>query len=107
LVWFLLQLSPMSLSETATDYAVEISSTGWKQLSFLALETYQLIRGELDAVADRLARMGTRTLAVVKTLCEGSSLSVVVGEYVVLYDVDPERGRVILREVARRLPQGT
>jgi len=107
LVWFLLQPFPMSFPERATGYAVEISSTGWKQLSFLALETYQLIRGELDAVADRLARMGTRTLALVKTLCEASSLSVVVGEYVVLYDVDAERGRVILREIARRLPQDT
>jgi hypothetical protein len=51
--------------------------------------------------------MGPHTLALLKTVCLVTSLSLVVGEYVVLYDMEPERKLVPLREVARRLPHGT
>jgi mRNA-degrading endonuclease RelE of RelBE toxin-antitoxin system len=94
----------MSRSENATTYSVEVSSAAWKQLSHLPLETYQRIRHELDVVAVRLADMGPHTLALLKTVCLVTSLSLVVGEYIVLYDMEPERKLVTLREVARRLP---
>ncbi|QRN94715.1 hypothetical protein JRI60_37200 [Archangium violaceum] len=94
----------MNPSENTTAYAVEVSSAAWKQLSQLPLETYQRIRGELDSVAARLVRMGTPTLALLKTVCQVTSLSIVVGKYVVIYDLDPDRRHLTLREVARRLP---
>lgn len=94
----------MSRSESATTYSVEVASAAWKQLSHLPLETYQRIRHELDVVAVRLADMGPHTLALLKTVCLVTSLSLVVGEYIVLYDMEPERKLVTLREVARRLP---
>jgi mRNA-degrading endonuclease RelE of RelBE toxin-antitoxin system len=96
----------MSRSEnsTASSYSVEVASTAWKQLSHLPLENYQRIRNELDAVAARLANMGPHTLSLLKAVCLLTSLSLVVGEYVVLYDMEPERKLVTLREVARRLP---
>lgn len=94
----------MSLSANASAYGIEVSSAAWKQLSHLPLETYQRIRNELDAVAARLAHLGPHTLALLKSVCLLTSLSLVVGEYVVLYDMEPERRLVTLREVARRLP---
>lgn len=97
----------MSHSENATVYSVEVASTAWKQLSHLPLETYQRIRQEVDLVAARLANMGPHTLSLLKTVCLVTSLSLVVGEYVVLYDMEPERKLVTLREVARRLPHDT
>jgi mRNA-degrading endonuclease RelE of RelBE toxin-antitoxin system len=95
----------MSLSENISTYSIEVSAGAWKQLSHLPLENYQRIRNELDAVAARLANLGPHTLVLLKTVCLLTSLSLVVGEYVVLYDMEPERKRVTLREVARRLPQ--
>lgn len=97
----------MSHSENSTVYSVEVASTAWKQLSHLPLETYQRIRQEVDLVAARLANMGPHTLSLLKTVCLVTSLSLVVGEYVVLYDMEPERKLVTLREVARRLPHDT
>jgi mRNA-degrading endonuclease RelE of RelBE toxin-antitoxin system len=97
----------MNPSENATAYAVEISAAAWKQLSRLPLETYQRIREELDTVATRLVNVGTRTLARLKSVCQGTSLSLEVGDYVVLYDVDPERRHLALREIARRHPRDT
>ena len=94
----------MSRSENSSTYTVEVASTAWKQLSHLPLETYQHIRHELDSVAVRLANMGPHTLALLKTVCLVTSLSLIVREYVVLYDMEPERKLVTLREVARRLP---
>jgi mRNA-degrading endonuclease RelE of RelBE toxin-antitoxin system len=97
----------MSRSENSIAYSVEVASTAWKQLSHLPLETYQRIRHELDVVALRLANMGPHPLSLLKTVCLVTSLSLVVGEYVVLYDMEPERKLVTLREVARRLPHDT
>ncbi len=97
----------MNHSEHTTAYAVEVSAAAWKQLSQLPLEIYQRIRGELDTVAARLVRMGTPTLSLLKIVCQVTSLSIMVGEYIVLYDMEPDRGYLTLREVARRLPHDT
>lgn len=94
----------MSLSANATAYGIEVTSGAWKQLSHLPLETYQRIRHELDVVAARLTNLGPNSLSLLKTVCLLTSLSLVVEEYVVLYDMEPERKRLTLREVARRLP---
>ncbi|HEX8437132.1 hypothetical protein [Archangium sp.] len=94
----------MSRSENAPGYTVEVASAAWKQLSHLPLDTYQRIRGELDTVAARLSGMGPHTLSLLRSACLVTALSVVVEEYVVLYDMQPESKRVTLREVARRLP---
>jgi mRNA-degrading endonuclease RelE of RelBE toxin-antitoxin system len=94
----------MSRSENPTSYSVEVASAAWKQLSHLPLNTYQRIRNELDVVALRLSSMGPHTLALLNSVCLVTSLSIVVGEYVVLYDMEPESKLLTLREVARRLP---
>ncbi|HEX8819307.1 MAG TPA: hypothetical protein VF794_05240 [Archangium sp.] len=94
----------MSSSTPSIAYTIEVSSMAWKQLSYLSLESYQQLRSEVDAVAARMASLGKPALVFLKTVCQVSLLSLVVGEYVVLYDLDPERGRLTLQEVARRLP---
>ncbi len=101
---FVLSRNPeMSRSENATRYTVEVASAAWKQLSQLPLDTYQRIRNELDAVAVRLSSTGPHTLGLLKTLCLVTSLSLVVEEYVVVYDMEPESKRLTLHDVARRL----
>ncbi len=88
-------------------YTVEISPPAWNQLAHLSLETYRRIREELDAVATALAEgSGQFPAAPVKgTGRTVSTPSVVVDDAVAVYDVDHERQRILLLEVARRLPK--
>ncbi|MFY0564973.1 type II toxin-antitoxin system RelE family toxin [Archangium lansingense] len=88
-------------------YTVEISPSAWNQLAHLSLETYRRIREELDAVASALAE---ECKEVLPGRMKGSghptsTPSVVVGDAIALYDVDHEHQRVLLLEVARRLPR--
>ena len=88
-------------------YTVEISPPAWNQLAHLTLETYRRIREELDAVAAALTE-GRRDVLPEAVRVEGhptSNPSVVVDDAIALYDVDHERQRVLLIEVARRLPR--
>ena len=96
----------MRRPENLSNYTVEVSSTAWKQLSHLALETYQHIRAELDILA---ARVGTPTPAPLppKGAAPSVTRSIVLEGYVAHYNVDLERRRLTLLEVAYRHPQGT
>ncbi|WP_309888887.1 hypothetical protein [Archangium sp.] len=89
----------MQRPENPSNYTVEVSATAWKQLSHLSLETYQHIRAELDSLAKRV---GTATPVPLP----GVTRSIVVEGYVARYNVDPERRRLTLIDVARRHPQG-
>ncbi len=88
-------------------YTVEISPSAWNQLAHLPLETYRRIRQELDALAAALTE--GRTEVVPGTLRgvghAPSTPSVVVDDAIIVYDVDPGSRRVLLLEVARRLPR--
>src|SRR3712207_4893103 len=98
--------SEMRRPEALSNYTVEVSSTAWKQLSYLPLETYQHIRAELDALA---ARLGTPTPAPLSPNGAVPSVtrSVTLADYVAHYKVDREHRRLTLLEVARRPPQDT
>jgi mRNA-degrading endonuclease RelE of RelBE toxin-antitoxin system len=85
----------MRRSDNLTGYTVEVSSAAWKQLSRLPLETYQRIRGELEAVSTRLVGL----------VNQATSLSLVIGDYLARYDVSPDRKRLTLLEVVSRVPQ--
>ena len=88
-------------------YTVEISPPAWNQLAHLSLETYRRIREELDAVATALGE-GPHPVRPSSVKVAGrpvSAPSVVVDDAVVVYDVDHERQRILLVEVARRLPR--
>lgn len=83
----------------AATYTVEISPPAWKQLAHLTLETYQRIRHELEGVATALNTSGRRVAG-------SSSTPVVrVDDTLAVYDVDHDKRQVVLREVARRLPE--
>jgi len=88
-------------------YTVEISPPAWNQLAHLSLETYRRIRDELDAVATALGEGGGQVIpgTVKVTGRPASTPSVVVDDAIVVYDVDHELQRVVLLEVARRLPR--
>ncbi len=88
-------------------YTVEISPPAWNQLAHLSLETYRRIREELDAVATALGEglHPVRSGSVKVAGRPASAPSVVVDDAVVVYDVDHERQRILLVEVARRLPR--
>jgi mRNA-degrading endonuclease RelE of RelBE toxin-antitoxin system len=82
-------------------YSVEVRSSAWKQLSHLPRETYQLLREELEAVASRLAGSAP-TPPPVHRVSPVSSRSLELGDYIVFYDVDPERRLLVLTSLSRR-----
>ena len=87
-------------------YTVEISPPAWNQLAHLSLETYRRIRDELDAVATALGEGGQVLPGTVKASGRPPSTpSVVVDDAIAVYDVDHQLQRVLLLEVARRLPR--
>ncbi|QRN95182.1 hypothetical protein JRI60_39870 [Archangium violaceum] len=99
----------MTPRSSSTVYTVEISPPAWNQLAHLSVETYRRIRDALDAVAAALPSQGQErgSPRPVKQEGHGASLpSVVVDDAIALYDVDHLRRRVLLLEVARRLPRG-
>lgn len=81
----------------AIAYTVEVSPPAWNQLAHLTVETYRRIRAGLDAVAIELTEKGPRGL-----LPSLSKPSLVVDDAIAIYEVDHERRRVLLLEVARR-----
>jgi mRNA-degrading endonuclease RelE of RelBE toxin-antitoxin system len=95
----------MRRPESLLKYTVEVSPTAWKQMAHLPLETYRRIREELDAVAARM-RVETPVPLPQKYVRPVETRSILVEGYLALYEVDPERRRLTLREVVRRRPQG-
>jgi mRNA-degrading endonuclease RelE of RelBE toxin-antitoxin system len=87
-------------------YTVDISPPAWNQLAHLSLESYRRIREELDAVAASLTSGGRRSVSQAE---QGpghpaSTPSLTVDDAIAVYEVDHERRRVVLLEVAQRLP---
>ncbi|AKJ06721.1 Hypothetical protein AA314_08347 [Archangium gephyra] len=82
-----------------------MSPNAWRQIAHLPLETYQRIREELDAVA---ARMRPETPAPVpqRYVRPVETRSLLLENHIALYEVDPSRRRLTLREIARRSTQG-
>ncbi|REG31976.1 hypothetical protein ATI61_105303 [Archangium gephyra] len=95
----------MRRPESLYKYTVEVSPNAWRQIAHLPLETYQRIREELDAVA---ARMRPETPAPVpqRYVRPVETRSLLLENHIALYEVDPSRRRLTLREIARRSTQG-
>jgi mRNA-degrading endonuclease RelE of RelBE toxin-antitoxin system len=92
----------MRRPQSLTGYTVEVSSAAWKQLSHLPLDAYARIRTELDTLA---ATMRTPTPVPLALAKPTHTRAILVEGYVAHYDVDRERRRLTLLEVARRPPQ--
>ena len=95
----------MRRPESLSKYTVEVSPNAWRQMAHLPLETYQRIREELDALAARMrpetpAPLPQRYIRPIETR------SLQVANHIALYEVDPSRKRLTLREIARRSTQG-
>ncbi len=85
---------------------MQISSSVWRQIAHLPAETYRQIREELEAVAAAVAAHPDALAPPPRAREAPSGFSFVVGDYLVLYEVDVERRSVTLMEVARRLSSG-
>jgi mRNA-degrading endonuclease RelE of RelBE toxin-antitoxin system len=87
-------------------YTVDISPPAWNQLAHLSLESYRRIREELDAVAASLMTGGNWGVSQAEQRPgqPNSSPSLTVDDAIAVYEVDHERRRVVLLEVAQRLP---
>jgi mRNA-degrading endonuclease RelE of RelBE toxin-antitoxin system len=90
---------------TSLGYTVEVSPPAWNQLAQLTVDTYRRIREELDAVAAELTEAGPRARVgdARGNRLSSSKPSVTIDDAIVVYDVDHERRRVLLVEVARRI----
>jgi mRNA-degrading endonuclease RelE of RelBE toxin-antitoxin system len=95
----------MRRPESLSRYTVEVSPNAWKQIAYLPLATYQRIREELDAVADRMRPEMPDPLPR-KYVRPLETRSLQVGNHVAFYEVDPSRECVTLREIAHRVTQG-
>ncbi len=84
-------------------YTVQIGSPVWRQISHLPAETYRRIREELERVAASVAANPESLPLLPRDGGVPSGFSLVVGDYIVLYEVDSERRSVTLMDVARRL----
>jgi mRNA-degrading endonuclease RelE of RelBE toxin-antitoxin system len=94
------------LSSPNSKFTVQISSTAWKQMSRLPADSYRRIREELEFLA--VLPSGDSPPPTHPT-GEGSTrapLSAVIGEYVVLYEVNVFLQLITVLEFARRLPHG-
>jgi len=91
----------MRRPENHTQYTVEVSATAWKQMEHLPLETYQRIRRELESLAARLKPETPAPLSL-KRPRSVETRSLTIEGHTAIYEVDPERRRVTLREIASR-----
>jgi hypothetical protein len=74
-------------------------------MAHLPLETYQRIREELDAIAARM-RPDPPVPLPQKYIRPLETRALQVENHIVIYEVDPSRKRLTLREIARRVTQG-
>ncbi|HYO70625.1 MAG TPA: hypothetical protein VEU33_31555 [Archangium sp.] len=95
----------MRRPENLSNYTVEVSSTAWKQLCHLPLETYQHIRAELDTLAARVGTPAPVPLPPKGVVVPSVTRAIVLEGSVAHYSVDRARRRLTLLEVARRPPQ--
>jgi mRNA-degrading endonuclease RelE of RelBE toxin-antitoxin system len=95
----------MRRPESLTRYTVEVSPNAWRQIAHLPLETYQRIREELDAVAARM-RPETPVPLPQKYVRPIETRSIQLENYIALYEVDPLRKRLTLREIVNRSVKG-
>lgn len=96
----------MRRPESLSRYVVEVSPNAWRQMAHLPLATYQRLREELDAVA---ARMRPETPAPLpqEYVRPIETRSLQVENHIALYEVDPLRKRLTLKEIARRTTIGS
>ncbi|QSQ22506.1 hypothetical protein JY651_46600 [Pyxidicoccus parkwayensis] len=88
---------------SAPAYAVEVAPSAWRQLGHLSNQDYVHLQQRLTALAmlaseGRLPDPRFITAAGVDT-----ALSLTVGDFVLLYQVDPARAAIRLMEVTLRL----
>jgi mRNA-degrading endonuclease RelE of RelBE toxin-antitoxin system len=93
--------SPTSSSHSA--YAVEVAPSAWRQLGHLSHQDYGLLQQRLTALATLASEGRLPDPRFIEAAGVDTALSLTVGDFVLLYQVDPVRSAIRLTEVTLRL----
>lgn len=90
--------------DSPSPFTSEITPTAWGQISHLPRETYRALQERLQTLAN-MATTGRHPVPMpVRGAEVETSLSFVMDDLAVLYEVDFQARVIRLMEVARRLP---
>ncbi|MCP3139613.1 type II toxin-antitoxin system RelE family toxin [Pyxidicoccus xibeiensis] len=92
--------SPNSLP---SSYAVEVDPSAWRQLGHLSNGDYGVLQERLTALATLASEGRLPDPRALQQAGVESMLSFTVGDFVLLYQVDPARTAIRLLEVTLRL----
>lgn len=89
---------------TAGDYALDFSPGAWKSVGRLSFDAFRAVQEAMERVAEQTARLNLPRKATVD-LGNGAhaSLSMTVGQVVVLYEIDERAKAIVLRRVIHAL----
>ncbi|WP_163994436.1 type II toxin-antitoxin system RelE family toxin [Pyxidicoccus caerfyrddinensis] len=92
--------TPHSLS---SSYAVEVAPSAWRQLGHLSHQDYGVLQQRLTALATLASEGRLPDPRVIAEAGVDTALSLIVGDFVLLYQVDSARAAIRLTEVTLRL----
>lgn len=88
---------------SASAYAVEVAPSAWRQLGHLSNQDYVLLQQRLTSLATLASEGRLPDPRFIKDAGVDTSLSLTVGDFVLLYQVDSVRASIRLTEVTLRL----
>jgi mRNA-degrading endonuclease RelE of RelBE toxin-antitoxin system len=86
-----------------SSYAVEVDPSAWRQLGHLSNTDYCVLQQRLTALATLASEGRLPNPLSVGDMGLETALSFTVGDFVLLYQVDPSRAAIRLMEVTLRL----
>jgi mRNA-degrading endonuclease RelE of RelBE toxin-antitoxin system len=89
--------------ESPSAYAVEVAPSAWRQLGHLSNQDYVLLQQRLTALAMLASEGRLPDPRLIHDAGVDTALSLTVGDFVLLYQVDPMRTAIRLTEVTLRL----
>lgn len=92
-----------SPSTSSPSYAVEVHPAAWRQLGHLSNSDYSVLQQRLTALATLASQGRLPNPLAVDDVGVETALSFTVGDFVLLYEVDPARAAIRLMEVTLRL----
>ncbi|MFP2907037.1 type II toxin-antitoxin system RelE family toxin [Pyxidicoccus sp. 3LFB2] len=86
-----------------STYAVEVAPSAWRQLGHLSHQDYSVLQQRLTALVTLASEGRLPDPRFVEAAGLETALSLTVGDFVLLYQVDPMRAAIRLTEVTLRL----
>jgi mRNA-degrading endonuclease RelE of RelBE toxin-antitoxin system len=88
---------------SSPSYAVEVAPSAWRQLGHLSHQDYGVLQQRLTALATLASEGRLPDPRFIADAGVDTALSLIVGDFVLLYQVDPARAAIRLTEVTLRL----